>query len=95
VLGLQRFTELDERYAYAAIVERWSEHGAKAGSHTQPGALAHILLGALVRGGMLIASSPEPRTTRDEVSATMRECSRTRHTSGEGKDFDFDVDSGR
>jgi AcrR family transcriptional regulator len=74
VLGLQRFTELDERYAFAAIVdalERARAEGRLAVSSTE--ALAHLLLGALVRGGMLIATSPTPRETRDEVSATIRD----------------------
>ena len=37
-----------------------------------PPTLARLLLGALTRAGLLIASSPEPRVTRDAVAATMR-----------------------
>jgi len=74
VLGLRRFTEMDERYAFSAIVD--SLNRATAGGElavAQPDALAHLLLGALVRGGMLIANSATPRKTRDAVSATLRD----------------------
>ena len=74
VLGLQRFTEMDERYAFSAIVDVLNR--ANAGGElnvAQPEALAHLLLGALVRGGMLIANSSAPRKTRDSVSATLRD----------------------
>ena len=74
VLGLQRFTELDERYAFSAIVDALNR--AQSGGELtvgHPDALAHLLLGALVRGGMLIANSRTPRKTRDSVSATLRD----------------------
>lgn len=73
VLGLARFTELDERYAFAAIVA-----GLRAGTEAgllevdDPETMARLLLGALTRAGMLIASSDEPTATRDAVSVTMR-----------------------
>ncbi len=73
VLGLARFTELDERYAFAAIVE-----GLRAATDVgelqvdDPETVARLLLGALTRGGMLIAGSPDPRRTRDEVARAMR-----------------------
>jgi AcrR family transcriptional regulator len=73
VLGLARFTELDERYAFAAI-------SAALGAATaaglirvdDPDTLARLLLGALTRGGMLIANSPDPAGTRDAVAASVR-----------------------
>ena len=37
-----------------------------------PPTLARLLLGALTRAGLLIASSAEPKATRDEVAATLR-----------------------
>ncbi len=73
VLGLARFTELDERYAFTAIVA-----GLRAGTEAgllavdDPQTLARLLLGALTRAGMLIASSDQPTATRDAVSATLR-----------------------
>jgi AcrR family transcriptional regulator len=73
VLGLARYTELDEQYAFAAIVAAL-EAAAASGelAVADPQTLARLLLGALTRGAMLIANSSEPTTTRNEVSAAMR-----------------------
>ncbi len=73
VLGLARFTELDERYAFTAIVGAL-EAAAAAGRLRVDDAetLARLLLGALTRGGMLIANAPDPVATRDAVAATIR-----------------------
>jgi len=74
VLGLERFTELDERYALKAIVDTLERANASGELHVeQPEALAHLLLGALVRGAMLIGNSADERATRDAVSGTIRE----------------------
>ena len=73
VLGLARFTELDERYGLAAAVaalELANESGALR--VPDPPMLARLLFGALTRAGLLIASSPQPTATRDAVAATMR-----------------------
>jgi AcrR family transcriptional regulator len=73
VLGLARFTELDERYGLAATVaalELANESGALR--VPDPPMLARLLFGALTRAGLLIASSPEPTATRDAVAATVR-----------------------
>ncbi len=73
VLGLARFTELDERYAFAAITA-----ALRAASDTgalrvdDPETLARLLLGALTRGGMLIANSSDPSGTRDAVAKMLR-----------------------
>jgi AcrR family transcriptional regulator len=73
VLGPARFTELDERYAFAAIVAAL-QSAADSGllRADDPATLARLLLGALTRGGMLIASSDEPVATRNAVAATLR-----------------------
>ncbi len=73
VLGPARFIELDERYAFAAIVEAL-EAAARAGAMRaeDPQTLATLLLGMLQRGGMLIASSSEPVATKNAVAATLR-----------------------
>jgi AcrR family transcriptional regulator len=73
VLGLARFIELDERYAYAGFVAALQE-ATEAGALRvdDPGTLARLLLGALTRAGLLIASSAEPKATRDAVAATMQ-----------------------
>jgi AcrR family transcriptional regulator len=72
VLGLARFTELDERYALAptiAALEAANDSGALAVD--DPPTLARLLFGALTRAGLLIASSPEPTATKDAVAATL------------------------
>jgi AcrR family transcriptional regulator len=72
VLGLPRFTELDERYAFDAIVDLLKAAHADGELVVRaPAALAHLLLGALVRGGMLISQSSKPRATRNAVSRTI------------------------
>jgi AcrR family transcriptional regulator len=74
VLGPERFTELDERYAFAAIVLLLEGARTAGIIHTEdPETLARLLIGALTRGAMLIANSPTPRTTRDAVSVSLRE----------------------
>jgi hypothetical protein len=73
VLGLARFTELDERYAFPAIVEALSSADSAGRLHVDdPETLARLLLGALTRGAMLIANSSTPQSTRDEVAKTTR-----------------------
>jgi AcrR family transcriptional regulator len=73
VLGLARFTELDERYAFAAIVAALRAATAAGQLWVEdPETVARMLLGALVRGGMLIAGSAEPGQTRDAVARAIR-----------------------
>jgi AcrR family transcriptional regulator len=73
VLGLARYTELDERYAHAVIVGSLKE-AAKAGAIDidDPETATRLLLGALTRGAMLIANSADPVTTRHAVARSMR-----------------------
>jgi len=74
VLGLARFTELDERYAFAAITA--ALHAAVQNGKLRvddPETLARLLLGALTRGGMLIANSAHPAKTRDAVATSIRD----------------------
>ena len=73
VLGLARFTELDERYAHAVIVHALNS-AAQAGSIEvdDPDTTTRLLLGALTRGAMLIANSPDPVKTRHAVAESMR-----------------------
>ena len=73
VLGLPRFTELDERGAFdvvAAVLR-----GAVAGERLEiddPETVTRLLLGALTRGAMLVASAPDPAVTRQAVAGAMR-----------------------
>jgi AcrR family transcriptional regulator len=73
VLGLARFTELDERHAYPDIVAIL-KFAVSAGELRvdDPETVARLLLGALTRGGMLIANSADPRQARDAVAAAIR-----------------------
>jgi hypothetical protein len=73
VLGLARFTELDERYALATIAAELRA-AADAGRLRvdDPDTLARLLLGALTRGSMLIAAAVDPRQARDAVVQALR-----------------------
>jgi AcrR family transcriptional regulator len=73
VLGLARYTELDEQYAHAVIVHALTA-AAQAGtiSVEDPETATRLLLGALTRGAMLIANSPDPVETRHAVAKSMR-----------------------
>jgi len=73
VLGLARFTELDERYAFAPAVAALEAAAASGGLHVEdPPTLARLLFGALTRAGLLIASSEDQLATRNAVAATLR-----------------------
>jgi AcrR family transcriptional regulator len=69
VLGLARFTELDERDAFPVMVAALESATATGELHVEdPETVARLLLGAMTRGAMLIASSPEPGKTRQAVA---------------------------
>jgi AcrR family transcriptional regulator len=73
VLGLARYTELDEGHAHEAIVATLTS-AAEAGAIEveDPETATRLLLGALIRGAMLIAKAPDPVKTRDTVARQMR-----------------------
>jgi len=73
VLGPARYTELDERYAFAVIVAALRA-ATEAGTLQvdDPETVTRLLLGALTRGAMLIANSPAPVATRHAVALSMR-----------------------
>src|ERR1700722_16513575 len=73
VLGLARFTELDERSAFGPTVAALeAARDAGALQIEDPETLARLLFGALTRAATLIAGSPDPQATRDSVARTMR-----------------------
>lgn len=73
VLGLARYTELDERYAFAVIAEALRAAAESGTLHVDdPETVTRLLLGALTRGAMLIANSPDPMETRHAVARSMR-----------------------
>jgi AcrR family transcriptional regulator len=74
VLGLARFIELDERYALepaTAAIEAANAAGLL--QVADPPTLVRLLFGAMTRAGLLIASSPDPKATRDAVGVTFRQ----------------------
>jgi AcrR family transcriptional regulator len=74
VLGLARFVELDERYALEPAVQALEAASASGLLRVEdPQTLALLLFGAMTRAGLLIASSPDPKATRDAVAATFRQ----------------------
>jgi AcrR family transcriptional regulator len=74
VLGLERFTELDERHAFPVLAETLrAAAAARRLTIDHPDTLARLLLGTLTRGAMLIATSPAPHATRDDVITTLAE----------------------
>ena len=76
VLGLARFTELDERDAFTAMTATLRA-AVTAGTLQveDPETLARLLLGALTRGGLLIANSPQPAQPRNTVARRCGSCS--------------------
>lgn len=73
VLGLARFTELDEKFAFAAIADRLrAARDADRLRVDDPDTMARLFLGALTRGSMLIAGSGQPKATRDAVAQAVR-----------------------
>jgi AcrR family transcriptional regulator len=74
VLGLARFVELDERYALEPAVQALEAANASGLLRVEdPQTLVRLLFGAMTRAGLLIASSPDPKATRDAVGATFRQ----------------------
>jgi len=73
VLGLARFTELDEKFAFAAITGQLrAARDAGRLRVEDPDTVARLFLGALTRGSMLIAGSDQPKATRDDVARSVR-----------------------
>lgn len=73
VLGLARYTELDERYAFAMVVEKLQAAGAAGHLHVDDtDTIARLLLGALTRAGMLIANAADPKQARDNAASALR-----------------------
>lgn len=73
VLGQERFTELDERHSFGPMVAALEVARASGELDIDDSeTLARLLFGALTRGAMLIAGSPDPAETRDRVARGMR-----------------------
>lgn len=74
VLGLDRYIELDERYAFDAIVAslRTAQDEGRLRVDS-PDTVARLLLGALTRAGILLAHATDPVATRRAVSGSLRQ----------------------
>jgi AcrR family transcriptional regulator len=68
VLGVDRFAEMDE--PFTTFVAAFGAVGTL--SVADPEIVTRMLLGALTRGGMLIARSADPAATRDTVAQVVR-----------------------
>jgi hypothetical protein len=69
-----RFVELDERYALDAAVQAIEAANAAGLLRVaDPPTLVRLLFGAMTRAGLLIASAPDPKATRDAVGGTFRQ----------------------
>ena len=73
VLGVDRYYEIDEKYAHAPILAalRAAQRDGLIDA-TDLEVLAQLLLGALMQGGMLIARAPNPRGARSAVGSSLR-----------------------
>src|SRR6201995_1548652 len=73
VLGLARYVELDERYALEPAVQALEAATAAGLMRVEdPRTVMPLLFGAMTRAGLLIASAPDPKATRDAVGAAFR-----------------------
>jgi AcrR family transcriptional regulator len=73
VLGLERYQEIDERYGYTGILATVKAAVARGQVETEdPETLAHLLLGALMHAGTLVARADDHRAARAAVGTTLR-----------------------
>ena len=70
VLGVSRFTELDERHALEPFLEVVKAAGLRT---KEPEVLSRLMFGMLTRAGMLITTSPQPRKARNAAATAMHE----------------------
>jgi AcrR family transcriptional regulator len=71
VLGWDRWHELDERYGFGAIkavLGVAAERGMIGASSIEP--LAHLLLGAVMQAGMVVARAEDPGAAKREMTST-------------------------
>jgi AcrR family transcriptional regulator len=72
VLGWDAWRVIDERYGFAILRGMLESSMVEGVIRTQPlDALAHVMLGALNEGALLIARSGDPGSTRAEVEASL------------------------
>ena len=70
VLGWDTWREIDERYGFSILRHMLDTAMAEGVIRRRPvDALAHIMLGALNEGALLIARSDDPKRAREDVEA--------------------------
>ena len=68
----REWREIDERYGFAILRGMLESSMVEGVIRAQPlDALAHVMLGALNEGALLIARSRDPGSTRTEVEASL------------------------
>ncbi len=74
VLGLERSAEIYDRYSYQAVTAAL-QRAARDGAITahDPAALAHLLLGALMSGGSVIARADDPAAARAAIGRSVND----------------------
>lgn len=70
VLGVSRYTELDEREAFQPFLDAVKAAGLRT---REPEVLSRLIFGMLTRAGMLIAASSQPRKARNAASTALHE----------------------
>ena len=70
VLGIRRYTELDEKDAFGPFVEAVKAAGLRT---SEPEALSRMIFGMLTRAGMMIATAKQPRRVRNQASRVVHE----------------------
>jgi hypothetical protein len=72
VLGWDTWREIDERYSFAILRHMLDTAMTEGVMRKQPvDALAHVMLGALNEGALLIARSEDPKRTREDIEASL------------------------
>ena len=73
VLSWETWREIDERYAYGLIKAALDEAvrtGLVDRQPTEP--LAHVLLGAMIQAGMVVARAADPQVAKRQMSRTFK-----------------------
>ena len=74
VLGAARFNELDERFVLGALSATMRQTNADGLTDVRdPDNVARLILGAVARGAMQIATSKDPALTRQQMGAALEE----------------------
>jgi AcrR family transcriptional regulator len=92
VLGAERFHEIDERYSYAGTVAMLDAAVRRGEMPVAPdtGMLAHLLLGAVYQGAVVISRSAEPEATRAAMGHALQDLIIRLAAAGEQSEIERD-----